>query len=449
MTFVENAYSLLGIRSTASREEIEAAYAGKKRINAPERFIPDTLEWQFARAREAELDKAYKYAIASLEESIRDRMRRQRFMTRDPSNGTFPAGWLIAILLSSPAAVVILQWVVPSILHDLASQSLRHIIGLLSVFIVLVSYTMPLLIRFLFLRRPLRGLAIPLLFFPLTLLFTDLFTSMFLHSAYLFRGQGFEYVPTFYLMGWAPLFVILYAHCAILQLPSRAILRESSPLPTRLVASTLALVFSVGLSIFLCAGYNRKYDQPPRTDISTQHSVLEEPWRVLDLMDAGTIEIPESWFVEDSNGKLHRNPGDDTIQYIREALTVRPYGNDKKAGLNYSLEILVYWWAQLNDRIQPPPSGALSKVQEHQLESLREEYPDLVPQRTSTKVGEKSLSVLTAETLSIPGYVVRFKHIAFEEQQRLYLLTVSYPEEEEATWEVVLDRFLWRWYPKP
>lgn len=373
---------------------------------------------------------------------------------------------LLGLLIFCPIAAYFFQLALPTILSDLAPGGIRRVIWLLDIVIVFLSYSVPLLIRFVFLKRPLKRFSTALLCFPLTLISADLFTSVLLYFSYILPGRNFQYVPVFYLMGWGPLFLVLYAHCSILRHPgtpeSRRYLgsekrsepRKSLPFFRRLLFCTIILSLSLAFSMTLCVASNREEisytaDVAPSAIDPPVLAVLEEPWQSLELFDAGTLEIPESWYVEDSNGKDHRVQHAKVVQHVREALTVRPYGQ-KIEGLDFALEILVYWWARENGQMLPPPEDALNKTQEHQFELLKQDYPDIVSRsKTRSEYPKRTVSALTMETRALPGHVVRFKNVAFQHGEKLYFLTVGYPAEEEYTWDVTLDRILWRWRIDP
>ena len=450
--FLERAYSLLGVPDSADLEEIEAAYRSKKRLYAPERFEQGSSEWLFAHARNKALDEAHRYAVDVF-------WMRRRNLGEDPDDfegevesEDSPLGELLGLVFVCPIAVYCMQLLVPTILSDLAPGGIRGATGLLDIVVLFLSYLFPAFLRFKIFKRPIRRFFVMLCLFPLTLICADFFTSALLHFSRILPGSGFRYVPFFYLVGLGPLFILFYAHCAILKMSFHVVSRKNIPFFRRLAAYTVVLALSMFLSMGICVAFNGEEIPPAAGNISAaakdpDSPVLEEPWQILELWNAGVMEIPGSWYVEDSNGKHSRIQHGNTVQHIREALIVRPYGQ-REEGLDFALELLVYWWTNLNEKILPLPERALERTQEHQFESLQRSYPDIVSyKKTRTEHNGLVVDTVTTETRSIPGHVVRFKNIAFMHENRLYTLMVGYPAYEEQTWEVTLDRLLWRWQP--
>lgn len=454
---MENAYVLLGLRDSAGPEEIEEAYRNKKQLCSPDRFAAGTPEREFAHARGEALDRAYAYAMAAV---FAPRRAENIRALPDPepaniSSGKFSSGDLILILFACPVAAGIMQSLFPSILSDLAPGGIRGGVLFAGGLVVVLSYLLPLLLRFVLLKRPVRSFGLILLCFPATLLTADLFTSILLYFSFVLPVHAFRYIPALYLTAWGPLFMILWAHCAILGTPFVSASGRRMPFFRRLVSCTLILIPALTLSMGVCILANRD-EKAAGTSlsagaasfaVSTFDNVLEEPWQTLELFDAGIMEIPSSWYVEDSNGKHHQVEHGEVVQHIREALVVRPYGQTER-GLDYALEVQVYWWTRKSGKILSPSADAPEKVQEQQFDALMRTYPDIVaPDRSKIVQGDRTVSVLTAETRSIPHYIVRFKNLVFEEEGKLCCLTVGYPAGEEYVWEIMLDRILWRWRP--
>jgi hypothetical protein len=161
------------------------------------------------------------------------------------------------------------------------------------------------------------------------------------------------------------------------------------------------------------------------------------------------MEIPGAWYVEDSNGKLTKVRHEGAVQHVREALTVRPYGQREK-GLDFAFELLVYWWTNFDGQVLPSPSGVVGKIQDHQFESLKQAFPGITfHTKEADARGGREVSVLTVETsvpdASVPDATVRFKNLAFEQKSKVYSLTVGYPAHEELAWSKTLERVLSRW----
>jgi hypothetical protein len=325
-------------------------------------------------------------------------------------------------------------------------------VWLLNVVVLFLGYFFPLMIRFIFFRRSVQNLAVVLLLFPVTLLFADLFTSILSHFSILSRSKA-AYVPAFYLVGLGPLFVLLHAHCLILGLSSPDRTRKSTPLFRRLTAHTFTLALSVVLSMVLCASVNREKTPAAfatsslRQPDSRQAQQARQAWQILELTDAGILEIPGSWYVEDSNGNLTQARHDGSEQYIREALTALPYGQ-RESGLDFAFELMVYWWRNLSEHMLSPPRGIVDRIQENQLDSIKREFSDIAyHDKELIELGGRVFSVLTIETNSIPGIVVRFKNIVLEHGDKVYTITVSYPAYEENFMSETLDLVLSRWRP--
>ena len=415
------------------------------------RFTQDSPEEQFARARNEALDNAYYYALSNARSRKKRLGSEELFQDEDTYSESEKSSLteFVGLLFICPFAIYVIQLWAPSILSELAPGGLRGTVWLLDIFVLLLSYAFPLLLRFVFLKRPIENLWTALALFPVNLLFADFFTSLLLHFSFVLPSRNFLYVPAFYLMGLGPLFLLSYAHCSILRLSFRAASRKSFRFFPRLLAHTATLTISVALGMVLCISANNTGapSAAARTKPSSieKLSILEEPWQTLELWDAGVMEIPGSWYVEDSNGKQQQIRNGDAVQHIREALLVRPYGQ-REEGLDFAFELHVHWWTRANGRMLSPPQAALEKGQQYQYESFQNLFGDVVTyEKTRSEHQELKISTLTVETHSIPGHSVRFKNIAFEHGEKLFFLTVGYPSHEEEIWEIALDRILWRW----
>jgi hypothetical protein len=322
--------------------------------------------------------------------------------------------------------------------------------GLLGILALLSGYLPSVLVRFVLLRRPIASFSAALSLFPVTLLTADLFSSIFVRASFLLSGQRFGYVPAFFLMSWSSLFILLYAHCAILKMSFGVSAEKSVSFFRRVAVYTFTLTLSALLSVVLCVTFNARSGQEKlAVDKTASSSVEEEPWQTLNLWNAGVMKIPSAWYVEDSNGRHRQVSQTDVVQHIREALTARPYGR-REEGLDFAFELLVYWWTRANGRSLPLPENALSRIQDYQFEALQQNYPD------AARCGEaraeydgRVVETLTVETRSIPGEVVRFKIVTLAYGKKLYSLMVGYPAREENSWEILLDRVLRRWSPAP
>jgi len=336
-----------------------------------------------------------------------------------------------------------MKLMVPTIFYELAPKTFRGTVWLLDVVVLLLGYFPPLLMRFVFLRRPVANFAVMLLLFPLTLLFADLVTTVILRFSILSRSRA-VYVPAFYLFGFGPLFILLHSHSTILGISSPEGMKESTPLLRRLTAHTFIILLSIALSMVLCTVLNRE-KTPLVFETPASSRQEEEQWRILKLTDAGVLEIPGAWYVEDSNGKLTRTQHEGAMQYVREVLTARPYGQ-RETGLDYAFELLAYWWTNLSGNILSPPLGIVDKIQDNQFDSIKQEYPEIsFHTKGVIELGGRTFSVLTIETNSVRGLVVRFKNIVLEHEGKVYTLTVSYPAHEENVWSETLDQILSRW----
>ncbi|MDR2527648.1 MAG: DUF1795 domain-containing protein [Synergistaceae bacterium] len=434
---MEKTYTVLGVDETAGLTEIEEAYWSRKRLYDPVRFTEGSVDWQYARARNDALDEAYRLAAAR-----RARWERDEQDWEDWRTPASPLGELVVLSFVCPVAVWVIQSLVPTIFSDLAPGRVSR---LLDVIVLFLGYFFPLTLRFAFLRRPVPNLWAALALFPITLLSADFFSSALLSSS-LFPERRFGYVPALYLVGWG-LFVLFYAHCAILRLSFKPGTRKSAPFFRRLIAQSLVLALSVGLSLTLCAAFNADRKAVPAA--ASELALPEKTWQVLELLDAGVMELPDSWYVESSNGEYTQARNGDAIQHIREALTTRPY-RERKGGLDFAFEVVVYWWTRSDGRSLPLPREILDKVQDHQLQSLKESFPDVkVRERSAAERGGREVDVLTVETHSVPGHTLRFKNVAFRRGERLYSLTAGYPAHEEGAWDADIDDILRRWRPEP
>jgi hypothetical protein len=461
---LEKAYALLGVYDFSSLEEIEEAYRNKKRLYDPVRFVHGSSEWQFACARSEALDNAYRYAAAAAQTLRKEQFKTSRkdydeaaYDDSDEldSSESSPLSELIDLSLLCPVAVYLIQLAVPTIFSDLLPRGIRGNVWFLNIILLGLSYLPPSLLRFVLLKRPIENFRAALFLFPVTLLFTDLCSSSLLRPLVLFSSHKPGYIPAFYLMGWS-LFILLYAHCAILKMSFR--IKKRIPFLRRAAAYTLTLALSVTFSLSLCVAFNGPFDDKkeiskeelsPTASTASTASPPEDAWQTIELLDAGTIEIPGAWYVENNNGKLRRIREGNVVEHIREALTARPYGQ-REDGLDFALELLVYWWSHVDGRVLPLPRGALDKVQDHQLESFQQNFPDVtLYEKTRTEREGRAVDVLTVETRSIPHQDVRFKNLAFEYGDKLYSLTVGYPAYEEHAWASSLDRILQRWRPEP
>jgi hypothetical protein len=442
---VENAWALLGIHASTDIEEIEKAYRAKKRLYDPARFAEGSPEREFARIRSDALDRALEYAsVAALSSrhSAAKRYRKHEEMRERLDEAS--ARELAGSLLLCPIAVVFIQWLIPSVLSDTAPAGLRGSVRFAGLITAVLSCVFPLLVRFVFFRRPLRNRVTILSCFPLSLMVADLLTSTILAFSFTLPGRTFRYVPALYLWGWGPLLVVLSTHCAVLTLP-RAL---RAPLFGRLTSCTFALFFSVALSMAVCAAFNRE-TAPVIADNPAAPPAFEsaagEKWQSIELFDAGTMEIPASWHVDDNVEANHKFEQGQTVQYARNALTARPYGL-REQGPDFMFELLVYRWTRRDGRAMPPPAEARSRMQEQQYEEFARLFPDVASSdRARGERGGRLADVLTAETRSVPGYVVRLRNLIFEEDNQLFSLTMSYPVDEESEWEITLDRVLQRW----
>jgi len=276
---LEKAYALLGIHNLASVPEIEKAYRYKKRLYELSRFVEGSPDWQFACARNEAIDEAYRYVkraasdiaddplgvvplkIASLNAasgSVVHIPRQRRSAQSGGWSALFPRGEIWGLAVIFPLAVYVMQLANPTIIYELAPRWLRGSAMFLSIVLLFLGYVFPLLARFVFLKRPVRNFAGMLFLFPFTMLSADLFTSVLLRFSTL-PGSGAAYVPAFYLLGLAPLFVLLHAHCAILKMssPEKAEKKQAdTPAVRRIAAYTFTLALSVGLSLFLSAAFN-------------------------------------------------------------------------------------------------------------------------------------------------------------------------------------------------
>jgi hypothetical protein len=167
-------------------------------------------------------------------------------------------------------------------------------------------------------------------------------------------------------------------------------------------------------------------------------------WRALELRNAGAMEIPGSWYVEDYHNGLSEVRHGSVIQHICRTLTAYPHG-DRKTGADFSFEVIVYWWTRLDGRPLSPPRDVIGKLQEQQLDSLQRRFADISSFERTETYGGYTVDALTIETLSVSDYAVRFKNLAFEKGNKLYAVAMGYPAHEEPAWESVLDRMMGSW----
>jgi hypothetical protein len=366
---------------------------------------------------------------------------------------------MAGILLLCPAIVFGMLCAIPTILSDLAPRGLLGAVRLAGVAVFLLGCAFPLFLRFAVLRHPLESFGERLVLSPVTLLSADLVTSALLafsplSFAYGPPPPGFTYVPAFYLMSWAPLFLLLYAHCAILgyekaprrfgkDAPSFAFIR-------RLALQTLVLALSGALSAALAASFSEEAAGVGGEEISLAAGESADPfgekggWRALSLRNAGAMEIPGSWHVENGRSELSELRHGSAVQYICRALTAYPYEN-REAGADFLFEVIVYWWTHLDGQPLPPPGEVVGKLQEQQLDSLQRRFADIASFERMETYGGRTVNALTMETLSVSDYAVRFKNLAFKEGNKLYAVAVGYPAHEEPAWESVLDRIMGCW----
>lgn len=441
---LQKAYTLLGLSLSATPSEIDEAYRAKKKIYDPSRYPQGSAAQQFARARSEALDEAY------------------RLVSGESGEEDFSAsasGEMAGILLFCPVMVFCLQCAFPTIFSDLAPGNLLGAIRLAGVAVFLLACLFPLFLRFIFMRRPLGNFGERLALFPVTLLSADLAASALisflpLSSEFGFFPHEFVYVPAFYLMSWGPLFLLLYAHCAILAHgDAYGIFRKSVPFLKRLTAQTLVLALSAALSLTLAASLGQD------AGIGGEEiSLASEPtdpfgesgaWRALELRNAGALEIPNSWYVEDYHNGMSEVRHGSVIQHICRTLTAYPYGN-RKTGSDFLFEVIVYWWTRLDGRPLLPPRDVVGKLQEQQLDSLQRRFSDIASFERLETYGGRTVDALTTETLSVVvDYAVRFKNLAFENGNKLYAVTMAYPAHEEPAWESVLDNIMSRWNLPP
>ncbi|MDR3265862.1 MAG: DUF998 domain-containing protein [Synergistaceae bacterium] len=453
---MENAWALLGVHASTDIGEIEEAYRVKKRLYDPARFMEGSPEREFARIRSDALDRAWEYASAIAlrrddgrlgnrlafrgedygENYEGERETRERL---DEASIQELVGWL----LLCPIVVVFIQWLIPSVLSDAAPAGLRGSVRFAGLTVAVLSCAFPILLRFALFRRPLRKRAL-LLCFPLSLIAADLVASAILRFSFTLSGREFRYVPALYLWGWGPLLFVLSTHCAILALPRE----KRASLLGRLASRTFALFLSAALSMAVCVAFNRENapvapDSPAAS--ASSNEAAGEKWRSIVLFDAGLMEIPVSWYVDEDDRTNHRFEQGQIVQHTRNVLTARPYGL-REQGPDFVLEVLVYRWARRDGRELPPPAEARNRMQERQYEEFTRLFPDVASSdRTRGDRGGRTADVLTAETRSVPGFVVRLRNLIFEEDNRLFSITVSYPVDEEPEWETTLDRVLRRW----
>jgi len=218
------------------------------------------------------------------------------------------------------------------------------------------------------------------------------------------------------------------------------------PFFRRLTAHTFTLALSMTLSIVLCTALNR--EKTPAISEAASLPQLQshrQAWQTLELKDVGVLEIPGAWYVEDSNGKLAQAQHEGSVQHVREALTALLYGQ-REIGLDFALELMVYWWTNLNGHMLPPPKGIVDKIQENQFNSIKRNFPDITfHAKEAIELKERVFSVLTIETNSIRELVVRFKNIVLEHENKVYTFTMSYPAHEDKFWSGTLDTVLSRW----
>lgn len=441
---MEDAYALLGINSSATLEEIEEAYREKKRLSNPERYLKDSRERQAAFVLNQELDKAYCRVSSAF-------MAPSAAYRHLPHLPAVPWGEFITLLAISPIITVLLQYFFPSLFWDLLSDGMRRAVWLSVSFVTIFSYLPSLFLRFFFFKRPLQSWIGRLGTFFITLCFCDVLSSLLIYVSFGINDKGFLYVPVFYLTGLGPLFILLLVHTQVLSFPP-ARPREVSPF-FRLFLFSLTITLSVLFSLALAVFFNEQRqiplkDHPPEEGI-IELSTQEEPWESLELLDAGVWELPKSWYIEDSNGKLHVTRNGYVVQYVREVLAARPYGGRRQSGPDFAFEVLSYWWTREDGQLLLPPAGTVEKTLNHQLQALKQDYPDIevVERIKREEYGGWSLSSFTAETRLIPSYVVRFKNAVIRYESKLFFVTVSYPAEDEPYWEFLLARILRRWKP--
>jgi hypothetical protein len=222
------------------------------------------------------------------------------------------------------------------------------------------------------------------------------------------------------------------------------------PFFKRLAVQTLVLALSGALSMALAASFGREAGGGGG---GGKISLASEPagpfgeageWRAHELRNAGALELPGSWHVEDGLNELSEVRRGRVIQHICRALTAYPYG-DREAGADFLFEVIVYWWTRLDGRPLPPPKDVVGKLQEQQLDSLQRRFADISSFERTETYGGRSVDALTMETLSVSDYAVRFKNLAFEHGNKLYAVTMGYPAHEEPAWESVLDRVMGGW----
>ncbi|MDR1741935.1 MAG: hypothetical protein LBR38_08890 [Synergistaceae bacterium] len=360
-----------------------------------------------------------------------------------PASSPRSGGTVVPELFLCAASACAICATTTTVLSDVASSDAGGVLWILSFAIWLVSCVPPLVLRFCVLQRP-----VPfwksLCLFPITLVISDVFTSLSLQAARLVPG-GFVYVPAMYLMGWGPLFLLLHVHNSLLTLARRSYrerrTRRDVPFCRRMAACTLALALSSASCVALAAAL----------DVDGQRGVGRDdpfgtrgPWRSIELWDAGTLDIPYSWYIADSNGRLNRTRRGDVVQNVRRALVAHPYGRGR--GPDFFFEIIVYWWT-LEDGL-PLRTDAAKRLQEWRFESLRRGFPDIdsTVSAMTVQYAGREVDSLTVETLAIPGHVVRFKNLVFWVNERLYSVTASYPAEDESKWNGLLGRVIERWH---
>jgi hypothetical protein len=363
---------------------------------------------------------------------------------------------MAGILIFCPVMALCMQCTAPTILSDLAPADLLGAVRLAGVAVFLLGCAFPLFLRFVVLRRPLGNFGERLALFPVTLLSADLAASAFLNlpsfsSAYGFASGGFTYVPAFYLTSWGPLFLLLFAHSAILahgKGKAPWVSRRGVPFLKRLVVQTLVLALSGALSMALAASFGSEAGvEGEKTSLASESA---DPfgeggaWRAYELRNAGALELPSSWHVEDSRSELSEVRRGRVIQHICRALTAYPYG-DRETGADFLFEVIVYWWTRLDGRPLPPPKDIVGKLQEQQLDSLQRRFADISSFERTETYGGRPVDALTMETFSVSDYAVRFKNLAFEHGDKLYAVTMGYPAHEESAWESVLNRVMGGW----
>ncbi|MDR1874212.1 MAG: hypothetical protein LBQ90_04255 [Synergistaceae bacterium] len=443
---MENLRALLGVHASADIGEIEEAYRSRKRFYDPGRFVEGSLEWEFARARNAALDRAWAEASAAALSPRHGAARSKGAYETEYAEGR-ALRELSLLFLSCPILVALVQLLIPSVLSDAAPGELRGGVHFFAMTVALLSCSISLLIRLALFGRPRGSLSAALLYFLPPLLSADLSASLLLHFFFRLPGQEFQYIPALYLWGWGAFPVVLCTHCAMLTLPLHGKKRKSVPLLRRLASCTMGLFLSTALSMAVCVAFNR--ETLPVAEENANSAAAEkqekEEWRHLELLDAGVMEIPASWYVEDSNGTLRSFEQGQTVQYVREALTAHTFGLPER-GPDFVFEVYVYRWTRRDGSGLPPSSEALNRMQETQEQEFVQLFPDVtVFEKTRDDRDGRAVSVLTVETRSIPGYVVRLKNLVFEEDGRLFSLTLSYPADEESGWTTLLERILRRW----